>query len=232
MNYQTKSWQLSNFYYSQIGKKLLTGLTGLGLTVFIIFHLLGNLLLLQSKERYNQFAHWLENLSFLFHTIELTLGLFFLIHIISGISIHLRKLTTRKIAYIQYQSAGKPSLQSFSSNSMIWTGLILMVFLIFHLSSFKYGTYYLTTINGVEMRDLARLVIEKFQQPIYTFPYLAVMLILGFHLRHGIWSACQSLGIINSSIRLFLYSLALILAILIFFGFIIIPLFIYLRVIA
>jgi succinate dehydrogenase / fumarate reductase cytochrome b subunit len=77
------------------------------------------------------------------------------------------------------------------------------------------------------MRDLAKLVVEKFQSPLYAFGYVAVMVFLGFHLRHGVWSAFQSLGVNNISWSPLIYSFALIFAILIAVGFVVLPLGIY-----
>ena len=70
----------------------------------------------------------------------------------------------------------------------------LLVFLVVHLWTFKFGTYYETTLDGEPVRDLARLVTEKFQSPWYAFGYTAIMLLLALHLRHGVWSSLQSLG--------------------------------------
>ena len=77
------------------------------------------------------------------------------------------------------------------------------------------------------MRDLARLVIEKFHSPIYTFSYVGVMLFLGLHLRHGVWSAFQSLGTMNTGFSPLVYTIALVLAVLITIGFLVLPLAIY-----
>ena len=110
---------------------------------------------------------------------------------------------------------------------MIITGLILMVFLVVHLNSFKYGTEYMTTVDGVEMRDLARLMTEKFQDPLYAFGYPAIMLLLAFHLRHGVWSALQSLGAVSPRTTPVVYAIGGLLALLIAFGFLVLPLWIF-----
>jgi len=76
-------------------------------------------------------------------------------------------------------------------------GSILLVFLISHLATFKYGTYYETTVGGVAMRDLHRLVTEIFKQPGYVAWYVVALIFLGFHLSHGVGSAFQSFGALN-----------------------------------
>ena len=110
---------------------------------------------------------------------------------------------------------------------MLVTGLILAIFLAIHLSSFKYGAYYETTVDGIVMRDLARLMREKFQDPIYAFGYPAVVLLLAVHLRHGIWSAFQSLGATRPSFTPVIYTIGGILGIGIAVGFLMVPVSIY-----
>lgn len=215
------------FYNSSLGKKFITGLTGLGLSLFVLFHMTGNLVLLTSTTAYNQLAHSINSLGIFLYFIEFILLGLVVFHVAIAISIQISKQQARLVNYDQLKSVGNPSKQSISSRTMIYTGLILLVFLVLHILTFKFGTYYSTVINGVEMRDLSRLVIEKFQRPIYAFSYVGVMIFLGFHLRHGMWSAFQSLGTINTRFSPLLYTIAFIFAILIAVGFIILPLAIY-----
>lgn len=219
--------KIINFYSSSIGKKIITGVSGLGLSLFVLFHLAGNLTLFAGSKSYNQLAHFLDSLGILLYLVELTLLGLAILHIIVGINIRLNTVKARPVGYSQIKSIGEPSKQSVSSRSMLVTGAILLGFLLLHLSTFKFGPYYSTVINGVEMRDLSSLVIEKFHNPIYAFGYAGVMVMLGFHLRHGIWSAWQSIGVLNSKISPAVYAIALFLAVSIAVGFIALPLSIY-----
>jgi succinate dehydrogenase / fumarate reductase cytochrome b subunit len=180
---------------------------------------------------YNRYANFLLSLGPLFYAIEVGLLAFFVFHIVLGINIYLGKRQARKGAYAKYHSAGKPSMQTISSRSMIVTGLILLVFLVIHLLSFKFGPGidegYVTTLDGQPVRDLKRLLEEKFKQPLYAFGYPAVMLLLAFHLRHGIWSAFQSLGATKPRITPYIYAIGGVLGALIALGFLILPLWIY-----
>ena len=214
-------------YQSPIGKKLITGVTGLGLVTFVLVHMVGNLLLFVGHDAYNAYAHHLESLGPLLWTVESVLAAVFLIHAIAGIQIYVGKRRSRPENYATYASKGEPSLQSVSSRTMIMTGTILAIFLGLHLLNFKFGTYYATQLDGEPVRDLARLVVAKFQNPVYAFGYSGVMVLLGFHLRHGIWSALQSLGVLTKSVRLAVYGLSLGLAIAIAAGFGALPLTIY-----
>ncbi len=225
----------SGWLSSPILKKVITGVTGLGLTLFVLGHMVGNLAMFTGPDAYNQYAHFLVSLGPLFYAIELGLLAFFLFHIVTGIRIAIGNRRARNTRYSVYKTAGGPSRQTAASRSMIITGLLLMVFLVIHLLSFKFGPggpgnasqAYLTTIDGVEMRDLAKLVHEKFQTPWYTFGYAAIMLLLMIHLRHGVWSAMQSLGAMRPSLTPIVYALGGLLGAGIAAGFIAMPLAIY-----
>ena len=216
--------KLFDFFSSSIGKKILTGITGLGLTLFVGVHMLGNLVLFVSPEAYNQLANFIDSWGVLLSIVEFILLGAVIVHAALGIAIRIKSGRSRPIKYNMLKSAGEPSKQSLSSVSVIFPGLVLLVFLGFHLASFKFGTYYLTSVDGIVMRDLARLVIETFRNPFYTFGYLGVMVLLGLHLRHGFWSAWQSLGVLRSPWSSIVYAIALILALLIAIGFVVLPL--------
>ena len=212
---------------SPVGRKILTGVTGIGLVLFVIAHMAGNLSYLFGAEAYNLYAHKLMSLGGLFYAIEILLALCFLLHAYLGIVITIRNRQARPDGYKQFKSAGGASRLSWSSRSMIVTGVIILIFLVLHLNSFKFGTYYSVEINGEQMRDLYRLMSEKFQDPIYAFGYPAVMILLGLHLRHGVWSAFQSLTLSNPKLSAILYPLGLILGTGVAVGFIVVPLYIY-----
>ena len=191
---------LFTFAKSPVGKKLLTGLTGLGLVTFILIHMLGNWLLLIGRDPFNQYAYTLEKFKPLLLSIEFILLVLVTIHAILGIQIFLKRRQARPQSYDTIQTMGDPSHQTWSSRNMIWTGLSLALFLVWHLVTFKFGTVYTTVLDGERVRDLAQLVIETFQQPIYTLSYGALLAILLLHLRHGIWSALQSVTCIRQSV--------------------------------
>ncbi|MDA0682925.1 MAG: succinate dehydrogenase cytochrome b subunit [Bacteroidetes bacterium] len=227
---------LSNVLRSPVGKKFVTGITGLGLVIFVLMHMIGNLSMFSGDDAYNEYAHFLASLGPLLYAVEAGLVLFFLFHAITGVRIWIGKRKARPQGYDMYRSAGSPSLQSSSSRSMAITGIILLVFTVFHLISFKFGPggpgngdpAYMTVIDGVEMRNLALLVREKFATTWYTLGYTAIMLLLVVHLRHGVWSALQSLGAMRPSITPAVYTIGGLLGLGIGLGFIAMPLALYL----
>ncbi len=226
-NPPNKGTSIQSILFSPVGKKVATGITGLGLTLFVFVHMLGNLSYFQGNEAYNAYTAFLNSLGLLLYVIEAGLLLFIVLHAVLGINIFLNKKKARNVGYKSFKSVGGPSKQSMSSRSMIVTGSILLIFLVIHIMSFKFGTYYETTLNGEPARVLARLMTEKFQSPLYAFGYVAIMLLLAFHLRHGIWSAFQSIGAINPRLTPVIYTLGAIIGLLIAIGFFVLPLWIF-----
>lgn len=214
---------LLRFYRSPIGKKLVSGLTGFALVTFVVVHLVGNMWLWAGRQAYNAYAHRLESWGGLLYAIEALLLLALLVHMAVGLEIFVGRLRARPQGYQRYQSVGGDSLQSLGSRSMVVTGATLGVFLVAHLLTFKFGPYYSTELQGETVRDLARLVVEVFRQPAPTLIYSAVLLGLGVHLRHGLWSALQSLGLLQGPQRLLAVGASLVLAIAIVLGFGVLP---------
>lgn len=219
---EKKSSETAGLLQSPIGKKILTGITGLGLVLFVTIHLLGNLTLFFSPSAYNQIAHVIEQLGPVTYAIEGLLGGIALLHIFIGINIHIGMRKARPVNYAEYESTGSPSRQSLSSRSMIISGIVMGAFLALHLATFKFGHYY--TLPDSSDRDLARLVFETFHKPTYTFGYVVVLTVLGLHLRHGLWSALQSVGIATKK---GMYEMSAVLGAAIALGFISLPLAIY-----
>lgn len=212
---------------SQVGRKILTGITGIGLMIFIIGHLAGNLTLFGSADAFNEYTYALESMGVLLYIVEAGLAFFFLLHAYIGISIWWNRRKARPEGYEEYQTKGGPSHQSWASKSMIFTGIVLLVFLVIHIDTFKFGETATVVNDGTQMRNLQALVVETFQNPIYAFGYTIVMILLGFHLKHGFWSAFTSLTMKHKKYSAVIYTVGIVFAILMAVGFLFIPLYIY-----
>lgn len=212
---------------SQVGRKILTGITGVLLVLFIIFHLLGNLAVFGEPDAMNAYSHFLHQLGPLLWVARIGLLLFFVVHAWIGISIWLNKRKARPKDYKVYSTKGGPSRQGLSSRSMVFTGFVLLIFVIFHVNTFALGDMDTVVVNGVEMHDVKTLVLDTFQSPFYAFGYTFVMLLLGVHLGHGIWSAFTSLGVTSKKVSAAIYTIGVVVSVVLAIGFLFIPLYIY-----
>jgi len=213
--------------------KYFMALTGLGWTVFVIAHLIGNLLLLSADhDAFNRYSHTLVGLGFPLIAAEIVLLIGLLVHIFSAILVTFDNWQARSKGYAVYKTRGKPSKKTISSSTMIWTGLVLLVFIPLHVYTFKYGPNiqqgYVVTLDGDQVRDMRRLVIETFSNTYYVVWYVVVMVLLGFHLRHGFWSAFQSLGLYHPRLTPVAYGLGVLVGLTLAVGFVFIPIWVYL----
>lgn len=220
--------------WSSVGKKLLNGLTGVLLLAFIVAHLAGNLTIFVGKDALNGYAAATHSLGALLIVAELGLAAVFLLHAVSAITVWNDNRRARQTGYAMKRSKGAASKQTLASRTMIITGIVLLVFLVVHLWQFRFGPAYMTTLPSHdggparEVWDLHRIVVETFKQPIWVGIYVAVMVLLGFHLRHGFWSAFQSIGVLNPKLRPLAFSAGVIFAVVIAVGFLLLPIFVYL----
>jgi len=212
---------------SQVGRKFLTGITGLLLVFFIIFHLMGNLAIFGEPNAMNEYSAFLHSLGPLLWVARIGLLIAFLLHAWIGISIWWNKKKARPQKYKVYSSKGGPSKQSLSSRSMAFTGIVLLIFVIIHINTFALGETETIEVAGTQYSDLKSLVVETFQNPLYAFGYTIVMILLGTHLGHGIWSAFISLTMRSKKTSAVMYTTGVVLAVLLAVGFLFIPLYIY-----
>jgi succinate dehydrogenase / fumarate reductase cytochrome b subunit len=180
------------FLKSSVGRKFLVGITGLGLSGFVLIHMSGNMLMFVSPEAYNTYGHKLIT-NPLIYVAEAGLVTMFLVHMGLALSLAFENKAARPIAPSQSPSNCEKNAR-FGSRYMAITGIFVLAFVILHLITFKYGPHYPVTYNGVEMRDLHKLIVEKFKSPLYSGWYLFSMLVLFVHLAHGFSASFQSLG--------------------------------------
>lgn len=169
--------------WSSIGKKLMMALTGLAFIVFLVAHLAGNLTLYGGGEAFDAYAEKLHSLGALLTVLELGLVLFAVIHVFTGLVLFLQNWQARPTRYSHHASSGGRTL---SSRTMPYTGLIILGFVIFHLINFSF-------VDKSD-RTIFQIVSAAFANPLYVIIYMAAMIIVALHVRHGFWSAFQTLG--------------------------------------
>ena len=201
----------STFLSSPIGKKMGMALTGLILYGFLVGHLTGNLLLLKDDggRSFNAYSDFLINHPLLIPA-EIFLVVVFALHLFLAISVTRDNRRARTVGYQTTQSVGG---RSFASHTMIYSGVVILVFLVLHLKTFKYGE---------KPSGLYDLVLATFQQTGYLIWYAVAMLVLGFHLWHAFHSAFQTLSIRSDKIK----SLGLVLCLVLALGFGFLPVYV------
>lgn len=222
---------LKKMLFSSIGKKYIMAVSGLGLVGFLVTHLAANLTLLTGNpDLINAYGAGLKStLGPLFYPAEFALTGLFLVHIAMAVYINVvEKRAARPEKYSKAQRGkGGPSKFGIAGSNMLITGALLAFFLVIHIYQIRYqtefGTQLMTTINGEPVADLYRYCNELFASPLMTAFYVGVMIFLGIHLRHGFWSAVQSLGAMKPEWSKPIHGLALIIAILFAIAFLIIP---------
>ena len=182
-------------FSSSVGMKILIGVTGLALFLYLVIHIIGNLVVFLGPAAFNKYAFTLESNPVL-PIIELLLLSVFVTHIYKTVRMFLGNQSTRPVAYVQKKSAGRPSRKTFASSTMIVSGLWLLAFLLVHVKAFHdgWGHQYEWPAGG---RDLYRQEMETFTSPAMLGFYVLSMLVVGSHLWHGVSSGVQSLGAVH-----------------------------------
>jgi len=200
-------------------------LSGLGWGLFALSHMAGNFLLFVSPEAYNKYGHAITSNPAIY-VAEAGLVALLLTHVVFGIRTVIQNKAARKSNYKMSKSGAKQA--SIASRTMIVQGIIVLLFIVLHLITFKFGSYYAVSYDGQEMRDLFKLVVEVFQDPIYVGFYVVSVLLLCLHLSHGVWSALQSLGIYKEKYFKLVTNISIVYGILVGFGFAAQPVYVFL----
>lgn len=217
---------------SLVFKKLVMAVTGIALVGFLITHLAANLLIVKADgTAFNTYAHKLASFGGLLYLAEIGLAIFFLYHAFTGIRLALRARTARGQKYAVAKSKGGQSKWGLASNNMVISGSAILVFLVLHVWHMKFGPGidqgYTTELAGEEARDLYRLAREEFTKPAVVVAYVAALLAVLLHLRHGIWSAFQSIGATRENTTATIYKVGGLLALVLGLGFIFIPVYVF-----
>lgn len=181
-----------SFLFTTILRKQVVALTGAGLSLFVLAHMLGNMLIFLGPEVYNTYSHKLISNPAIY-LIEAALVFIFLVHVALAVTLNLRNKSARTQGYASGTNGNKAV--TLASKTMVYQGVLLFVFIVLHLLTFKFGNYYQVDYNGLVIRDLYRLVIEVFQSPVYVVGYVFCMIVLLLHLSHGVSSVFQTLGL-------------------------------------
>jgi succinate dehydrogenase / fumarate reductase cytochrome b subunit len=209
---------------SSVGRKMLVALTGLGLLGFVITHMLGNLQLFLGPEALNSYAKGLKDLGGLLWVARGGLIAMFVLHV--GLALKLAA-ENRAARPARYEHPGR--VQSTpAARSMVLTGVMVLLFVLYHLAHFTWGITspeqftmveaIMTPTGPVNRHDVYTMVVLGFQQPIVSGLYIAAMALLCVHLSHGVQSVFQSLGLNHPKYEPTIRKLGLGLAWIVFLG--------------
>jgi succinate dehydrogenase / fumarate reductase, cytochrome b subunit len=205
------------FWASTVGKKIVMAVTGVILFGFVIGHLLGNLQVYEGPAKLNAYGAFLHSIGEVLWPVRIVLLICVTLHIIATVQLALRKKRARPIGYSRKQAIAS----SYASRTMYWSGPIVLAFIIFHLLHLTAGYVHpgAAYIEG----DVYHNVVSGFQVWWVSLSYIVAICLLGLHLRHGLWSMFQTVGIHQPEHTAKLKQAALIIAVLIVLGYISIP---------
>lgn len=185
------------FWHSAVGKKWVMALTGIMLLGFVLFHMIGNLKLYLGATQLDHYAEWLRTVGepVLPRTVFLWImrgGLIvaFVLHIVSAAQLTRMNHRARPT---KYQSPRDYIAADFASRTMRWTGVIVALYLIFHLMDLTWGNANPDFVRG----DVYENVVHSFERVPVAIAYILANIALAIHIYHGAWSMFQSLGINN-----------------------------------
>jgi succinate dehydrogenase / fumarate reductase cytochrome b subunit len=174
------------FLSSTLGKKTLMAVTGIILVGFVIGHMAGNMQIYLGADALNKYAELLHSSKKALWAARLVLLFSVGVHIVASVQVWLRNRAARPVKYKVF----KPPAVDYAARTMVWSGPIIAVFIVYHLLHLTVGSVHSDYIRG----DVYHNVVTGFSQPLVALIYIVANVLLAFHLYHGAWSLFQSMG--------------------------------------
>jgi succinate dehydrogenase / fumarate reductase cytochrome b subunit len=222
-------WVLT-LYRSTIGKKAIMAVTGLLLVGFVIAHMAGNLQVFIGPKKMNDYAAFLQSLGELLWIARLGLLAALILHVLMAWQLTQIKNAARPVGYARRE----PQVSTLASRSMRWGGVLLLVFIVFHILHFTTGTVFPVASTPDAMypawshADVYGNVIAAFRTPWVVAVYVVAMLFLLLHLFHGAWSSVRTLGLATPSRHPLQRRVATVIAVVVWLGFSVVPIAVFL----
>jgi succinate dehydrogenase / fumarate reductase cytochrome b subunit len=185
------------FWHSAVGKKWVMAVTGILLLGFVLAHMIGNLKIYLGAEQLDHYAEWLRTLgepalprTVLLWTMRIGLVLAFVFHIVAAAQL---TAMNRRARPTRYQSSRDYVAADFASRTMRWTGVIVALYLVFHLMDLTWGNANPDFVRG----DTYENVVHSFQRVPVAIVYIVANIALAIHIFHGAWSMFRTLGVSN-----------------------------------
>ena len=212
--------RLRLLWSSSTGKKVIMAVTGLVWVAYLVTHMVANLLVFQGPGRINAYSTFLHGTGGALWAPRLVLLAALVLHVMAAVQLSARKHEARPVGYA---GGYQPQVSTMAARTIRWGGALILVFLVYHILHFTVGTAHPNFVEGNPYQNVA----SGFQNIFVVVGYLVVMALVGLHLYHGLWSSGRSLGMSPPSPNPLRRSLALMLALLIWLGFSLIPIAVY-----
>lgn len=218
---------VTNIFGSSLGKKYIMAVSGAVMFLFVIGHLAGNLQVFLGPDAINRYGHFLQSNLELIWPARVILILALGLHVWSAIKLSLENKSARPVAYARYVPMGS----SFASRTMLWGGIIVFLFIVYHLLHYTAEVKYINLthqdfkafVDSQGRHDIFKMMVVGFNNGWVCAIYALGVGLLCLHLSHGASSMFQSLGWRNETYRPFLDGAARVVAWLIFLGYMSIP---------
>jgi succinate dehydrogenase cytochrome b subunit len=183
----TATRRASSFLASSIGRKVVMAVTGVVLVGFVVAHMLANLQVYLGPAALNGYAEKLREMPAVLWGVRVLLLFSVALHIWAAASLTRTNMAARGVGYRERRNRES----TYASRTMRGSGVILLLFIVYHLLHFTVGTVHPSFVPG----DVYHNMIAGFQTGIVPFFYIVSMLALGLHLYHGVWSLMQTVGL-------------------------------------
>ncbi len=207
---------------SSLGKKTVMAVSGLIMLAYLVVHMLGNLKIFFGSDEFNGYAHWLRTLGEPFLHYEWALWIVRVVlvaavvaHATAAYQLSRRDLRARPSKYVHRKRRA-----SYATRTMRWGGVILALFIVWHILDLTTGTVH---PGGFQAGHPYQNVIDTFSTWYGNVVYIVAVLALGLHIRHGFWSAAQTLGAGSRTRDRALKTTANVLALVLTVGFVSVP---------
>lgn len=215
---------------SSIGIKILVAASGVLLLLFVVGHLAGNLQIFLGQDVFNDYAVKLRAFPAALLLFRAGIAVVALVHIVATLRLAILNKRARPVAYRAKESVAA----SLGSRTMVLSGLLLLAFVVYHLAHFTWqvtNPQYQVLVDGQGRHDVYTMVILGFRNYLIAGSYIVAMILLGFHLSHGIASVFQTLGWLTPNNKAVIERVARLVTVILVAGYISIPLLILLGVV-
>src|SRR5919112_3709347 len=206
---------------NSVFKKAVMAVSGIIMLLYLVAHVVGNLKLFTGRESFNSYSEWIRTVGepavphqTVLTIVRIVLLVAVIAHFWAAVSLWRQAKRARPERYVTKKAVA----QSYASRTMRWGGVIVLLFIVYHLLDLTTGT-----VNPDGDGTPYDRLIASFSNPFVTAFYVAALILLGMHLRHGIWSATQTLGQSNRRRERTVNAFALVFSTALIAGFLIVP---------